>query len=66
MAIALASGFAAGMPGRFAAIAFVPALVRGFAWFAGARRPLDVHALGRSELRHAILFGGLLVAGLVY
>jgi hypothetical protein len=55
MAIALAGWFATGMPGRFAAIAFVPGLVRGFAWFAGARKPLDVHALGRSEL-----------AGLVY
>ncbi|HEX6972550.1 MAG TPA: YwiC-like family protein [Limnochordia bacterium] len=66
LAIALAVGFAAGMPGRYAALAFVPGLVRGFAWFARERRPLDVHALGKSELAHAIVFGVLLVAGLVY
>ncbi len=66
LAIGLAAGFAAGIPGRYAAIAFVPGLARGFAWFAGARKPLDVHALGKSELAHAIVFGALLVAGLLY
>ena len=66
LAVALAAWFTAGMPGRLAAIAFVPGLVRGFAWFAGTPKPLDVHALGKSELMHAIVFGALLVAGLLY
>lgn len=55
---ALAVGLAAyGAP---AGLAFVPVLARGFAWFAAPPRPLAVHALGKSELAHAIVFGVLL------
>lgn len=41
-------------------IAFVPALVRGVAWFVRPTQPLDVHKLGFSELAQAIVFGALL------
>jgi len=43
------------------AAAFVPALVRGVAWFVRPTQPLDVHKLGFSELAQAIAFGALLV-----
>jgi hypothetical protein len=43
-------------------IAFVPALVRGIAWFVRPTQPLDVHKLGFSELRQALIFGALLSA----
>ena len=46
-----------------AALAFVPILVRGFAWFATKPKPLAIHALGKSELTHAIAFGILLIIG---
>jgi hypothetical protein len=45
-----------------AALAFVPALFRGSLWFVRGRRPLDVHKLGYSELRQALIFGALLCA----
>jgi hypothetical protein len=60
----LAAAYASGTPGRNGVVAFAPALVRGFAWFAGGRKPLDVHALGKSELAHALVFGALLAATL--
>lgn len=41
-------------------IAFVPALLRGVAWFVRPTQPLDVHKLGFSELRQALMFGALL------
>lgn len=41
-------------------IAFVPALVRGMAWFVRPTQPLDVHKLGFSELAQALMFGALL------
>lgn len=44
-------------------IAFVPALLRGVAWFVRPTRPLDVHRLGFSELAQALMFGALLVVG---
>jgi hypothetical protein len=47
-----------------AGLAFLPVLVRGFVWFAGRPGPLAVHALGKSELAHAIVFGALLVLGM--
>ncbi len=43
-------------------IAFVPALVRGVAWFVRPTQPLDVHKLGFSELAQAIVFGAMLAA----
>src|SRR5271165_2242749 len=44
------------------ALAFVPALFRGSLWFVRGRQPLDVHKLGYSELRQALIFGALLCA----
>jgi hypothetical protein len=46
------------------AAAFLPALWRGYAWFFAPFRPLAVHRLGKSELRHAIGFGVLLIGAL--
>jgi len=48
----------------YGALAFVPILVRGFAWFGAAPRPLVIHALGKSELAYACVFGVLLVIGI--
>jgi hypothetical protein len=47
----------------YAAAAFVPVLVRGFAWFARGPEPLVIHKLGRNELFHACAFGVLLALG---
>jgi len=47
----------------YAAIAFLPILSRGFAWFVSASEPLAIHALGRRELIHAAAFALLLVFG---
>ena len=48
----------------YAAMAFLPVLIRGFAWFFAASEPLVIHILGRRELVHAGVFGFLLVLGL--
>jgi hypothetical protein len=48
----------------FGAIAFVPILVRGFAWFGAEPRPLAIHSVGKSELVYACIFGLLLIAGM--
>jgi hypothetical protein len=47
----------------YAALAFAPLLLRGFAWFVRKPRPLAVHALGWSELAFALGFCVLLVLG---
>jgi len=47
-----------------AAVAFLPVLVRGFAWFAARPEALTIHALGKSELVHACALGVLLVLGM--
>jgi hypothetical protein len=60
IALACARGFFS----WYAAVAFLPALIRGFAWFARRSRPLAVRALGWSELGLAAGFGILLVFGL--
>jgi len=44
-------------------IAFVPALFRGFVWFAQKPQPIMVRRLGWTELAHALVFGVLLTAG---
>ena len=62
LAAALAGACAAEWLGWRAALAFAPILARGLAWFAARPRPLAVHALGKSELAHACLFGALLAA----
>ena len=48
----------------YAAAAFLPVLIRGFAWFAREPEPLAIHALGRRELFYACAFGLLLVIGM--
>jgi hypothetical protein len=48
----------------YAALAFLPVLLRGFAWFLAAPAPLAVHALGKSELIYAAIFGVCLVIGM--
>ncbi|MGO9260189.1 MAG: YwiC-like family protein [Bryobacteraceae bacterium] len=47
-----------------AAMAFLPVLFRGFAWFVAAPEPLAIQALGKRELILAGAFGVLLVLGL--
>jgi len=48
----------------YAAVAFLPVLLRGFAWFAGSSKALAIQALGKSELVYACAFGVLLVLGM--
>jgi hypothetical protein len=47
-----------------AAMAFLPVLARGFAWFAVEPKPLAIHALGKSELAYACVFGLVMVIGM--
>jgi len=63
VALILAACAAGAFP-WWAALAFLPILIRGFAWFISAPAPLAIHALGRSELLYACLFGILLVIGM--
>jgi len=46
-------------------LAFILGLVRGFYWFFGGHRPLQVKSLGWSEMRQGGLFGILLAAALI-
>ena len=48
----------------YAAMAFLPVLVRGFAWFAVEPAPLAIHSLGKSKLVYACAFGLLVVIGM--
>ena len=50
------------LPG-LAGLAFVPLLVRGATWFFESQQTLVVRRLGWTELAHAVVFGGLLIAG---
>ncbi len=50
------------LPG-LAALAFLPLLLRGIAWFFEPQKPLAVRRFGWTELAHAVIFGVLLVAG---
>ena len=47
----------------YAALAFLPVLFRGFAWFVLPSKTLAIHALGKRELVYAGLFGVLLAGG---
>jgi len=49
----------------FAALAFLPVLLRGFAWFAVKSEVLAIQTLGKSELFYACAFGVLLVLGML-
>lgn len=58
--IALAAATFYGLLPMWTLTAFLPALVRGAAWFVRPTQPLDVHKLGFSELAQALIFGALL------
>ena len=62
--VIVAFASSAGMFSWYAALAFLPALFRGFAWFASKPHPLAVRRLGWTELSLAAAFGVLLVSGL--
>ena len=61
----LAGSYLAFFP-RFTVIAFVPVSLRGLLWFVRGRQLLEVHKLGFSELRQALLFGVLLCAAFLW
>jgi hypothetical protein len=48
----------------YAAVAFLPVLFRGFAWFVKEPEPLAIQALGKRKLVYACMFGVLLVLGM--
>jgi hypothetical protein len=60
----LVAGSATRLLSWYIAMAFLPVLWRGFAWFASASKPLAIHALGKRELLHAIIFGVILLLAL--
>ena len=47
------------------ALAFLPALTRGFYWFVARPQPLQVRSLGWSEMKQGIVFGILLTASMI-
>jgi hypothetical protein len=63
MATALVSAWRFHLLPGLAALAFLPLLVRGTAWFFEGQKPLAVRRLGWTELSHAAIFGIVLVAG---
>ena len=63
--VALAAASAYRLIPLWTLIAFVPALLRGIAWFVRPGQPLDVHKLGFSELAQALIFGALLAVAFV-
>ena len=65
LAVALAFAWRFGKIPGVAAFAFVPLLLRGFAWFFRKAEPLAVHKLGKGELTHAIVFGALTIVGFI-
>jgi hypothetical protein len=62
MLVALSSAY--GWFSWYAAIAFVPMVLRGFLWFFSKPGPLALRRLGWTELTLAVGFGALLVSGL--
>ena len=62
LAIAIVGAWRFGLFPALAMIAFLPVLLRGIVWFVGKSQLLDVHQLGFSELRQALLFALLLCA----
>lgn len=63
MAAALLFAWRAHLLPWLAALAFLPLLVRGMAWFFESQKPLAVRRLGWTELAHAVIFGVVLIAG---
>lgn len=51
-----------GLPAA-AALAFTPALIRGFLWFLRPPAPLEIYRLGYGELANALAFGALFILG---
>ena len=62
--VLLAAACAGHLLRGYAVIAFLPVLLRGFAWFATESKLLAIQALGKSELVYAGTFGMLLVLGM--
>lgn len=62
--VLIGAACAAGALRWSAAPAFVPLLVRGFAWFAIGPRKLVINAVGKSELVYSCVFGVLLILGM--
>ena len=60
LVVVLAAASASHVLPLWTSVAFVPALARGVVWFVRPTQPLDVHKLGFSELRQALIFGALL------
>ncbi len=54
------AGYRVGLFPIAIALAYLPVLLRGTLWFVRGPQVLDVHRLGFSELRQALLFGALL------
>jgi len=52
--------------GWLSALAFLPALWRGFAWFVSPFEPLVVRSLGKRELAHGIAFCMLLILAVAF
>ena len=61
--LALLAGWRTGRLPGLVLLAFVPAFVRGIAWFLKQLGPLVVRRLGWTELVHAVTFGILLIIG---
>jgi hypothetical protein len=62
----LALVYSLGVFSGYLALAFLPALYRGFAWFVRDWKPLAVRSLGWAVLSHAIGFGVLLVFTVIF
>lgn len=62
--LVIGAACAAGVLRWSAVLAFVPLLVRGFAWFATGPRKLVINAVGKSELVYSCVFGVLLIIGM--
>ena len=58
----LAAGCATRLINWYVPLAFLPVVWRGFSWFLSPFKPFVVHALGKRELAHAIVFGIFLVS----
>jgi len=63
LVIALFAAWRLDLLPTLAALAYLPLLVRGTAWFFENQKPLAVRKLGWTELAHAVVFGVLLIAG---
>jgi hypothetical protein len=61
LTVALAAAAAVDLFPWTAALAFLPVLTRGFAWFITKPTPLVIHRLGKNELMHAVAFCVLLI-----